>query len=162
MSMAAPPAHGWFPRPSPTRSNMGLGNGPFVVGVKSGGDVWSSTGAPRWVEEVVERIDRLGDLEDDWDGAGATPASAEAVRTALVVLAETMAPDSVAPHFVPTPDGGLQLEWHCVGVDLEIYVEADGRVSAWCREGSRAWEEDVYPRVRLAKELSLLTYGLCE
>jgi len=100
-------------------------------------------------------------LEAGWDGADAKPVSDAAVETTLGVLSDVMSADSVVPFFVPTPDGGIQLEWHCAGVDLEVYVEHDGRVSAWCREGSREWEEDYYSRAKLSKELSLLTTSLC-
>ncbi|MEV4267782.1 hypothetical protein [Kribbella sp. NPDC049584] len=112
--------------------------------------------------KVVERLEAIIALQKGWDGAEGEPVSHDAIQMSLTVLAETMSPDSIPPQFVPTPDGGLQLEWHCAGVDLEVYVESDGRVSAWCQEGSREWEEDVYPRARLAKELSLLIGKFCD
>jgi hypothetical protein len=110
----------------------------------------------------MERVESMISLDDWWDRSGARAVTFEAFERALQVLSDTMSDDSVAPHFVPVGDGGIQLEWHCAGVDLEVYIEPDGRVSAWCREGSREWEEDYYPQARLAKELSLLTYEFCE
>jgi hypothetical protein len=101
-------------------------------------------------------------LEAGWDGSNGRPMTVDAFITALKVLEETMAWDTVAPTIVPVSDGGVQLEWHCAGVDLEVYIEPGGQISAWCREGSREWEEDFYPRARLSKELSLLTSAFCQ
>jgi hypothetical protein len=114
------------------------------------------------VNDIVDRIKAIGELGPGWDGAGGLPVSDAALQMALGVLSETMSSDSVAPEVVPTSDGGLQLEWHFAGVDLEVYVEPDGRISVWCREGSREWEEDYYPRAKLSKELSLLTRAFVE
>lgn len=123
--------------------------------------LWASEDFPAWVNDVAARMDKVVALEDGWDRANGKSTSIPAIEMALVVLADTMANDSIPPQIIPTTDGGLQLEWHCAGVDLEVYVEADGSVSAWCREGSREWEEDFYPRARLTKELSLLTDVYC-
>lgn len=129
---------------------------PAKVEVRPNVDVWSGS-VPQWVEVLVERMNAVAVLEKGWDGDRARPVTAHAAESALQVLQETMAPQTVAPAVVPVADGGLQLEWHLRGVDLEIYVEADGGVSAWCQEGVREWEEDFYPRARLEKELIMLT-----
>lgn len=81
----------------------------------------------------------------------------QALVGAITVLRDAMTADTIPPAVVPTADGGLQLEWHTKGVDLEVYVDANGHVSAWCQEGAREWEEDYLPRARLSKELARLT-----
>jgi hypothetical protein len=132
-----------------------------TVAIQPNADVWSRRRFPPWIEELIDRFNFVLTLEPGWDGANSVSVTSNALEVALNVLEETMAWDTIAPVVVPVPDGGIQLEWHCAGVDLEIYVESDGRVSAWCREGSREWEEDFYPRARLRKELSLLTTTFC-
>lgn len=132
-----------------------------TIAVRTSLNVWSDKSLPPWVTDVVDRLSSVVNLEHHWDGVNGVPVAQDALKSALEVLADTMSPDSVAPNVVPTPDGGLQLEWHCAGVDLEVYIESDGRVSAWCREGSREWEEDFYSRARISKELSLLTTAFC-
>jgi hypothetical protein len=58
--------------------------------------------------------------EADWDREGAPPTSAEAIKT----LQEF--------SVVPCSSGGLQLEVHRDGFDIEIVIRADGRIeSAW-------------------------------
>ena len=133
-----------------------------TVAVESNADMWSGRTLPSWINPLIEQFKRVLAINAGWDGANARPVTSDALTSALTVLEETMAWDTVAPKVVPVPDGGLQLEWHCAGVDLEVYVDSDGRVSAWCREGSREWEEDFYPRSRLRKELSLLSSTFCQ
>jgi len=36
-----------------------------------------------------------------------------------------------APAMVPMSNGGVQLEWHYGGWDIELYVEPDGETSIW-------------------------------
>ncbi len=132
-----------------------------TVAVESKADVWSDRTLPPWINPLIEQFQRVLALNEGWDGASARPITSDALATALTVLEETMAWDTLAPKVVPVTDGGIQLEWHCAGVDLEVYVDSGGRVSAWCREGSREWEEDFYPRSRLRKELSLLSNAFC-
>jgi hypothetical protein len=132
-----------------------------AVAVQSSANVWSVRSVPPWIEPLIGRLESVMALESGWDGANGSIITNDALAAALEVLEETMAWDTVAPAVVPVTDGGVQLEWHCAGVDLEVYVDAEGRVSAWCREGSREWEEDFYPRARLRKELSLLTDAFC-
>ena len=136
--------------------------GVSTVAVKSNADVWSDHTLPPWINSLVEQLQRVVALNGGWDGASARPVTSDALATALTVLEETMEWDTLAPKVIPVSDGGIQLEWHCAGVDLEIYVDSGGRVSAWCREGSREWEEDFYPRSRLRKELSLLSNAFCQ
>lgn len=130
-----------------------------MVEVRPRVDVWSGS-VPHWIETLISRMNAVASLEAGWDGDDARPVTTDAVVSALEVLQDIMSRDTVAPAVVPATDGGLQLEWHRGGVDLEIYVEADGGVSAWCQEGGREWEEDFYPRARLEKELSRLTGDL--
>jgi hypothetical protein len=136
--------------------------GASTVAVKSNIDVWSDRSLPPWIDPLIKQLESVLALKPGWDGAKANPITSDALEAALKVLEETMAWDTIAPAVVPVSDGGIQLEWHCAGVDLEVYVEPDGRVSAWCREGSREWEEDFYPRARLRKELSLLSSTFCQ
>lgn len=94
--------------------------------------------------------------------AGDLRPSLTSARTALLILANAMAPDTAVPSLVPCFDGGLQIEWHMNGVDLEIWVGPEGDVSAWCEHSSgREWEDEGdLNMVRLQKELSqLVSHG---
>ena len=49
------------------------------------------------------------------------------------------------PEVVPTAIGGLQVEWHRNGLDLEIQFHPDGRIRAWAEEESSGvdWEGEI-------------------
>ncbi len=72
---------------------------------------------------VFAAVEELGTLRDGWDSHGGrapTKAALTAATGALFALRDH------APQVVPTPNGGLQLEWHESGVDLEIEFGPDG------------------------------------
>lgn len=65
-----------------------------------------------WIRN--ERIADLAELVDDWDSYGAEHVTDEA----LAVLRNLCA--------VPLKDGGIQIEWHCSGWDVEVEVNRHG------------------------------------
>lgn len=74
-----------------------------------------------WVREVSERFDYLLSLPLGWDGHQAVPIKNEHALAAGKFLSVVMAPDTAAPAIVPTADGGVQVEWHQGGVDVEMF-----------------------------------------
>lgn len=82
-------------------------------------------------DRFARKLDELAALPEGWDSYGATritPAAVEAVRGLLSVLA-----------IVPCSSGGLQVEFHALGWDFELEVEADGSVaSVICEERTGA------------------------
>jgi hypothetical protein len=79
------------------------------------------TSAP-WQPVVLDRIERLLKLRQGWDSYAAVPIAHDAGMFALVVLNNVMGPRTPTPTIVPTSTGGLQLEWHEKGIDLEVRV----------------------------------------
>ena len=68
-------------------------------------------------------IAQLLELKPGWDSYSARPLSRVNARRAVRLLNEVMRPDIPLPAIVPTVHGGIQLEWHIRGVDLEICIE---------------------------------------
>jgi hypothetical protein len=65
---------------------------------------------------------QLRALEPGWDsykGKPITEAAITAVENALKCFQEM-------PHIVPCGDGGIQIEWHNHGVDIEIQFSPNG------------------------------------
>jgi hypothetical protein len=94
-----------------------------------------------WLSAKFDRLDELAKLEPGWlDRDNGDPVSADAVDTgkrlvALIAMLTEVAP-TLAPQIVPTPDGGLQFEFHEGGWDAEIDVDAAGKVDIW------AWHKE--------------------
>ena len=78
-----------------------------------------------WLTPTIEKLNELQRLTaTDWS-VGAKPADASAIKSTLELLTKILANDTPPPSVVPTWDGGVQVEWHRNGIDLEIEVSAD-------------------------------------
>lgn len=67
-------------------------------------------------------------LEPGWDSYDApviTGAALDAAKRFMAMLRES------SPFVVPCSDGGLQLEWHQDGFDVEIEITPEGIVDPW-------------------------------
>jgi len=84
-----------------------------------------ATKIPAWIKAIVESLAECMELPPNWDSYGALPVQRALVDRALDVLPRVMGEDSPPPSIVPLSDGGLQMEWHLKGRDLEIIVAAD-------------------------------------
>ncbi len=67
---------------------------------------------------LTEKLAELGCLKDNWDFRGSSAPSDAALRTAGNLTA------------VPLGSGGLQLEMHAGGCDIEIEIDTLGKVTA--------------------------------
>lgn len=85
---------------------------------------------------VIERMAELVALPRGWDSRNASPVSDTALRRTIEFLLEHVADGIDCPVVVPTVHGGLQLEWHNNGVDVEVEVAPDGHVSCLAEDGS--------------------------
>lgn len=83
---------------------------------------------PQWLEPTLERLVGLITLPENWDSYGAPPVDPQCVHTAIRLLLDTMQDDSPAPAVVPTCRGGVQLEWHTRGLDLEVEILSPSRL----------------------------------
>ena len=83
---------------------------------------------PRWVGPTLQQLNAIINLREDWDSYGAREIVFESLEYAFQLLEFTMEYDSPAPKVIPTSRGGVQLEWHERGIDLEIEVLSPYRV----------------------------------
>lgn len=84
---------------------------------------------PCWFPDVARRLlFLLLNLKENWDSYGAREVTKQSVETALT-LASVLSDDTPPPAIVPTPAGGIQMEWHASGIDLEVEVADDGNFS---------------------------------
>ena len=100
-----------------------------------------------WIQSVVEQMDALVSLPADWDSYGARPPDPRLMLSAMLILSRAMGDDTPAPSVVPTSRGGVQLEWHQRGWDIEVEVSTPHRyaLSVYDRylRTDTEWEGDI-------------------
>jgi hypothetical protein len=84
-----------------------------------------------WQAQVLNKVLQLIDLPANWDSYGGKPVRHDTALFAMLVLENIMQADTPLPDLVPTGSGGLQLEWHEHGVELEINVKEPNRCEYW-------------------------------
>jgi len=77
---------------------------------------------PPWKHPLVLDLARALELVEGWDSYSAPRVANKAVNLALHLLEVAAPRDAPTPTVVPTTEGGIQLEWHCAGIDLELEV----------------------------------------
>lgn len=114
---------------------------------------------PGWSVEVVEQLDEVLILPPDWDSYGGKQISLEAANSVLAFLNRILPVSGKAPTVVPLGNGGIQLEWHCSGLDVEIDFEGTQSSKLYVLEieSGNEWEdnpEELFRRLGLAQRLS--------
>jgi hypothetical protein len=77
------------------------------------------------------RIQQIGDLLFGWDSYGAPPIRRDVLEYAIKWIPSLLNESTPFPTIVPEVCGGIQVEWHINGIDLEIYIDAPDNVSFW-------------------------------
>lgn len=96
-----------------------------------------------WFAPTIRAMAVLPWLTDNWT-TGGRRTQPSAVDGMLAILVRVLDRRTPPPRVVPTWRGGVQVEWHCSGVDLEIEADPQGGVEYFFsspneeREG-RAW-----------------------
>ena len=99
-----------------------------------------SAGLPEEFRRAVYRAMELRQLPRGWNSHGAVPVSDAAFVRTVEFLSAYQIAGVAGPALVPTVRGGLQIEWHRGGVDIEVEISHEGSVS-WCAEDRRTGEE---------------------
>lgn len=83
---------------------------------------------PSWLLPLILKVCELGNLAADWNSYGAKPVDVETAASSIMLLASVLTDRDPVPSVVPTSRGGVMLEWHIGGVDLEIDVRSPSLV----------------------------------
>ncbi len=100
---------------------------------------------PAWLTPTAETLVALLGLPSGWDSYGAQAIAPSHVDAALQVLLRIMRRDSPTPAVVPTNRGGVQLEWHTSGIDLEIETLSTQRLLVSFQDATTGteWEGEI-------------------
>ena len=88
----------------------------------------------KWEVEVVRALVNLARLPAGWDSYGTSPLRRDAGHFALEILQGVMRPRTPLPQVVPSSAGGVQLEWHEKGIDLELHITAPFQWELWFQD----------------------------
>ena len=77
---------------------------------------------------TIDSVKRVAALGPDWDSYGARAVSPRAFVRLLPLLPTLLTDETPVPSVVPHPSGGLVLEWHQGGYDLEVSVSGTGAI----------------------------------
>jgi hypothetical protein len=110
-------------------------------------------GIPKSVISAVGKMIELLELPPGWNSYNAKPISKENVNFALRVLSQTMRANTPAPTVVPMVRGGVQLEWHTRGINLELSIYSPTKVSFFAEDvrGGKTAEGEKFDLAVLAR-----------
>lgn len=94
---------------------------PVSVQAEVSGFAWLDDDFVRAVRQVLQ-------LPPGWAGPGSRPVTREALVGAFEFIRRRLPVTSPRPSVVPTGPGGIQLEWHLPGLDVEVEFDVDGKV----------------------------------
>lgn len=86
---------------------------------------WQDSGQPLpvWFDPAIQGFADLLTLAPNWDSYRAATIDRKVIHDAMNFINNILAPTSPAPRVVPLSSGGLQLEWHRNGIDLEVIFD---------------------------------------
>jgi hypothetical protein len=109
-----------------------------------------------WFLPTATAMLQMTRLPLGWDARNGCQIDRNTIQKALRWLATLLDSDTEKPSIVPTVTGGVQVEWHMGGVDIEIYFEPGEEPTVSVEDiGSRnEWDGDLY--LNLARFRSFL------
>jgi hypothetical protein len=96
---------------------------PSALGLRLTPDSTIETTSPPWLRAIEKRVNVLLNMPPNWDGEGSAAISYECVMAAFGLVLTNVTHETPAPHFVPTSQGGIQVEWHLGGTDFELIFD---------------------------------------
>jgi hypothetical protein len=115
---------------------------------------------PAWVAPTEDAMRKLSLLRENWDTYGAPRIDPAMINAALTLLQQVMRSDTPAPSVVPTSRGGVQLEWHTKGIDMELefLTPAHSHLMFDDQRTSTAWEAEITSDLsQFAQAIALLS-----
>jgi hypothetical protein len=116
--------------------------------------------APPWLPVVLDRIEPLLELQENWNSYGALPISPDTVARGVELLGRCMEETTPPPQIIPTVSGSIQFEWHLRGGYLEFELLPNNRFGFYHKnfETGQEQEEESAEEVQLIrKALTQLT-----
>ena len=101
----------------------------------------SSAKIPNVVKLAIEELDELAQLGENWDSYGAYSPSKRSLVGACQLINELLDKDTPKPDIFPVPNGNVQIEWSCSGIELEIEVISSTNCEVYYNNTDEVWEK---------------------
>lgn len=100
--------------------------------------------SPDWLDERLEQVERLLELEANWNSYGANPIAFDSVvRAQALLLALARIEDVESPTVTASPDGNVAFCWDYDRGSLDVEVLPDGVFQfAYINESDSSRDED--------------------
>jgi hypothetical protein len=101
---------------------------------------------PLWVTDVSKRIQGfVVHLPENWNSYGAQRIQPELAEAAIRLLPKVVQPGTPKPEVVPTTAGGVQIEWHVGGIDLEINILTQDKINVSFEDlgSGQGWSREI-------------------
>ena len=95
-----------------------------------------------WILPLLQQLCELGSLPANWNSYGARPIRLEVATEVVAFLLNYLSPDDPLPSIVPTARGGILLEWHEGGIDLEVDIRSPSWIHVAFEDGENEEEFD--------------------
>jgi hypothetical protein len=109
-----------------------------------------------WIKEVTARLGDLLVLESGWDGYTGRPVNLSTALFAARFLSRFRSEQIPIPSIMPLSNGGLQMEWHRNGWDIEIEIARPNDAFVWARELGTGYEQEIQLGADAGPALSLV------
>lgn len=115
---------------------------------------------------VWKQIIQLTSLSENWDSYGGIPPTAEALEGALGISRAILTGNNLPrPSVVPVPNGSIQLEWSCFGLDIEIEIESQTSIQFYFSDlinGNEFEDHFEYDLREISKRMQILEVRFSE
>jgi hypothetical protein len=109
-----------------------------------------------FVGPILERISKLLSLPANWDTHGARPINPGIATKAIELILGMLKPNDPQPSVVPTSRGGILLEWHEAGIDLEVDIRSPSSIHVAFEQDDHEEEFEHATDELIADKLNLL------
>jgi hypothetical protein len=100
----------------------------------------------KWIPSFERQLRALFDLQPGWDTYFGRRITLESAEAAILFAGDHLEPLTADPWLVPLADGGLQLEWHENGIDLEVAFPATDEPELYALDLETGIETTADPR----------------
>ena len=100
---------------------------------------------PYWLNDVIRQVRELLMLQQNWDSRGAQCIDPDLLEASVILLSKIMRASTPPPCMIPVSSGGVQIEWHMRGMDLEVEFRSTDQLDVFYEDhlDGNTWEDNI-------------------